>query len=92
MKMPVRRDPRTGGWFFRTIVKTPDGKKLRIFGTAGVPGPYQDLAATKVGARGRRAARDPSALASKPGDAPPPVKKEVPTFHDWFKVRSGASG
>ena len=45
--MPVRRDPRTGGWFFRTTVKTPDGKKLRLFGTAGVPGPYHDLAATK---------------------------------------------
>ena len=49
--MPVRRDPRTGGWFFRTTVKTLDGRKLRLYGTPGVPGPYHDLAATKVGAQ-----------------------------------------
>lgn len=51
VKMPVRRDPRTGGWFFRTTVKTLDGRKLRLYGTPGVPGPYHDLAATKVGAQ-----------------------------------------
>ncbi len=48
MTMPVRRDSRSGGWFFRTTAS--DGKKLRLFGTPGVPGPYHDLAATKVGA------------------------------------------
>jgi integrase len=48
--MPVRRDPRTGGWFFRTTVKLPDGAKRRLFGTPGVAGAFHDLAATKVGA------------------------------------------
>ena len=49
--MPVRRDAKTGAWFFRATVKTPDGKKLRLYGTPGAIGPYHDLAATKVGAQ-----------------------------------------
>jgi integrase len=78
--MPVRRDPRTGRWFFRATVKTPD-KKLRLFGTPGVPGPYHDLAQTKVGAleAEQRAIRE--ACAPK---LELPVTKEVPNFHDWF--------
>src|SRR5678815_2467580 len=28
--MPVRRDPRTGAWFFLTTVRTPDGEKVRL--------------------------------------------------------------
>lgn len=48
--MPVRRDSRTGGWYFRTTVKRPDGKRVRLFGTPGVPGPFHDLPCTKVGA------------------------------------------
>ncbi len=83
--MPVRRDPRTGGWFFRTTVKTPDGKRLRIFGTAGVPGPYQDLAATKVGAQAAEQRAIMQALAAEP--AAVAAKKEVPTFHEWFNGR-----
>ncbi len=84
--MPVRRDPRTGGWFFRTTVKTPDGKKLRIFGTPGVPGPYQDLAASQVGAKEAEQRGIKHALASVAGAATKPVK-EVPTFREWFKGR-----
>jgi integrase len=82
--MPVRRDPRTGRWFFRTTVKLPDGTKLRLFGTPGVPGPYHDLAATKVGAleAEQRAIRE--ALAPKLLSSPKP---EVPTFAEWFKGR-----
>ncbi len=58
--MPVKRDPRTGGWFFRTVVTFADGRRKRIFGTPGVPGPYQDLAQSKVGAQAaeRRAISD----------------------------------
>ena len=82
--MPVRRDPRTGGWFFRTTVKTPDGKKLRLFGTPGVPGPYQDLAATKIGAAEAEQRAIKEAFAPKPM---PLVTKEVPTFSEWFKGR-----
>jgi len=85
--MPVRRDPRTGGWFFRTTVKTPDGKKLRIFGTPGVPGPYQDLAATKVGAQEAEQRAIKHALAGATGAVTPPEKKEVPTFAEWFNGR-----
>jgi len=79
--MPVRRDPRTGGWFFRTTVKTPEGKKLRLFGTPGVIGPYQDLAATRVGAieAEQRAIREVCAPKLEPT-----IEKEVPTFKDWF--------
>ena len=83
--MPVRRDSRTGGWFFRTIVKTPDGRKLRVFGTPGVPGPFQDCAATKVGAQAAEQRAIQHALAGP--DAKAPAKKEVPTFHEWFNGR-----
>lgn len=47
--MPVRKDPRTGNWFFRTIVKLPDGTRKRIYGVPGVPGDYHDCAQSKVG-------------------------------------------
>jgi integrase len=85
--MPVRRDPRTGGWYFRTTVKTPDGKKPRLFGTPGVPGPYQDLAATKIGAQEaeQRAIKAAFAEATQAAVLPPP--KEVPTFDEWFRGR-----
>ena len=79
--MPVRRDSRTGRWFFRATIKTPDGKKLRIYGTPGVPGPFHDLAATRIGAleAEQRAIRE--AFAPK---LEPSVTKEAPTFEEWF--------
>lgn len=79
--MPVRRDPRTGRWFFRGLVKTPDGNKLRLFGTPGVPGPYHDLAQTRVGAQEaeQRAIREACAPKIEPS-----VPKEVLTFEEWF--------
>ena len=82
--MPVRRDPRTERWFFRTTIKTPEGTKLRLYGTPGVPGPFHDLAATRVGAveAEQRAIRE--AFAPK---LEPSVTQEVPTFHEWFKGR-----
>jgi len=48
--MPVRRDKRTGHWIFQATVKFADGTRKRIFGTPGIPGPYQDLARSRVGA------------------------------------------
>jgi integrase len=82
--MPVRRDPRTERWFFRTTIKTPEGTKLRLYGTPGVPGPFHDLAATRVGATEaeQRAIRE--AFAPK---LEPSVTQEVPTFQEWFKGR-----
>jgi integrase len=63
-------------------VKSPDGKKQRLFGTPGVPGPYHDLAATKAGAA------EAEQRAIKEAFAPEPLaKKEVPTFAEWFKGR-----
>jgi integrase len=85
--MSVRRDPRTGGWFFRTTVKAPDGKRQRLYGTPGVPGPYHDLAATKVGAQEAEQRAIRSAFTSATGAATPPAKKEVPTFDEWFNGR-----
>jgi integrase len=76
--MPVRRDPRTGGWYFRTTVKLPDGRKRRIFGTPGVPGPYQDLAATKVGAQQAEQRAIGEAIHGKPIAAPPVAATEAP--------------
>ena len=49
--MPIRRDPRTGRSFFRVTVKLPDGSQRRLFGTPGVPGPYQELAPNQAGAK-----------------------------------------
>src|SRR4051812_13061299 len=85
--MSVRRDPRTGGWFFRTTVKAPDGKRQRLYGTPGVPGPYHDLAATKVGAQEAEQRAIRSAFTSATGAATPPAKKEVPTLDEWFNGR-----
>ncbi len=81
IEMPVRRDSRTGRWFFRTTIKTPDCKKLRLYGTPGIPGPFHDLAATRIGAQEaeQRAIRE--AFAPK---LEPSVTKEVPTFEEWF--------
>jgi len=82
LTMPVRRDSIYGGWFFRTTVKSPDGRKVRIFGTPGVPGPYHDLAQSRVGAQEaeQRAIREVCAPKLEPS-----IKKEVPTFAEWFK-------
>lgn len=70
-----------------TTVKTPDGKKLRLYGTSGVPGPYQDLAATKIGAQEAEQRAIKHAFAGVTAAATPPVKKEVPTLDEWFHGR-----
>ena len=86
--MPVRSDPRTGRCYFRVTVKTPNGKKLRLFGTPGVPGPYQDLSPNETGAKAaeQRAIAQAFADAAK-AEHPPIEKQEVPTFGDWFNGR-----
>jgi integrase len=89
--MPVRRDAKTNAWFFRKTVTTPDGTKLRIFGTPGAVAPYQDLAPTKIGAleAEQRAIRAMFAAAAKPATLPEKEvpRKEVPTFAEWFNGR-----
>lgn len=63
--MSVKRDPRYGRWFFRTIVKFADGTKDRVFGTPGIPGPYHDLPNSKVGAQEAERRAIAAALAGK---------------------------
>jgi integrase len=101
--MPVRRDAKTGAWFFRVHVTTPGGEKRRLYGTPGATGPYEDLAANKNGAR-EAERRALSAFASSAQPATPPVEKEEPkkiepaetkppektdvlTFDRWFNGR-----
>lgn len=48
--MPVRRREDNGRWYFRAVVRFPDGRKLRVRGQPGRPGPYHDLPDTKAGA------------------------------------------
>src|SRR5262245_1351235 len=92
MTVPARRDPRTGGWFCRKRLTIPDGKTRDLFGTPGVPGPYHDLAPTKMGAQEAELRAIMAALAEVPAaatePAPTPAKQEeVLTFKDWFHGR-----
>lgn len=77
--MPARRDPKTGRWFFRAWMRFPDGKRDRIFGTPGSPGPYHDLPNTKLGAQ--EAERRAIAKAMT-GQSVMPAK-EVPTIRAY---------
>ena len=81
--MPVRRDPRTGRWYFRTIARCFDGTRKRLYGVPGSPGDYQELANTKVGAQA--AEQRAKEVASKPPGAAP--RKAAPTFEEWWNGR-----
>jgi integrase len=87
----IRRDPRNNGWFFRATVKRTDGKKVRIYGTPGAPGPYQDLPNTKIGAQAAEDRAKAHALTGTipAGAVPSPAtaEKEVVTFDEWFNGR-----
>jgi integrase len=92
--MSVKRDPRTGGWFFRTTVKFADGTKKRIFGTPGVPGRFHDLPNTKVGAAEaeRRAISEAlhgqpiaTAQATATKEAPKKINEHSNTFLENYK-------
>jgi integrase len=100
--MPVRRDAKTNAWFFRVSVRTPDGKKQRLYGTPGAPGPYQDLSATKVGALEAEQRAITAVFAAHAKMAKQPEKEEpkknkpeqgkqekenVLTFAEWFNGR-----
>ena len=76
--MPVRRDPRTGRWYFRCTVRPPDGTKERLFGTPGVPGPYHDLAQSKIGALEAERRAISAALTGKPLAVAASATEEAP--------------
>jgi len=81
LEMSVRRDKRGGHWFYRKWVRTPDGRKVRIFGTPKAKG----LPETRAGAE--EAERREIARVLATGEKKPVPKKEVPTvraFHEVF--------
>lgn len=45
--MGVRRERTTGKWYFRTVIYFADGTKERVYGTPGIPGPFQALQNTE---------------------------------------------
>ena len=77
--MSVRRDKRFGTWFYRTWVRTSDGRKVRIFGTPKADG----LPENRVGAL--EAERRAIARVLETGEAKL-VTKEVPTIEEFHKV------
>jgi len=79
--MSVRRDPRTGNWFFRSRVTFPNGKRDRVYGTPGVPGLYHDLPNTKIGAH--EAERRAITKAMTGLDVRIAPMKEVPTIRGY---------
>ena len=80
LDMPVRRDPRTNCWYFRTSITLPDGTRRRISGTPGVPGPFHDLTANKVGAQAAERRAISEAMTGKPIAPIAAVTKEVKTI------------
>lgn len=86
--MSVRRDTRTGRWFFRTRVTFPNGKRDRIFGTPGVPGPYHALPNTKLGAleaERRAIAAAMTGMHVQPsGQEAPTIRAYVDPFMDGY--------
>jgi integrase len=94
--MPVRKDTH-GEWFFRTVVRLPDGTRRRISGWPGTPGPYHDLGRSKVGAqaaeeRGKDIARGLAAPPFAPKEeAAPTIKEYAETFLSTYKPESKPS-
>ena len=80
--MPIRRDPRSKRWFFRTTVRLPDGRRKRISGTPGIPGPYQDCRNTKVGAQEAERRAIQRVLSCQSFETPKPPE-EVPTIKQF---------
>ncbi len=84
--MPVRKDPKTNRWYFRTTVKLPNGTKTRISGTPGKTGPYHDLSNTKVGAQEAERRAIAELLKPTASVVAVPEAKEVPTVAEYSKV------
>jgi len=94
--MPVRRDSRNMRWIFRTTVRLPDGTRRRISGSPGSPGPFHDLAQSKVGAQEaerraiQRALNGERDAAERPKEVPT-VKQFAETFLVSYKPSSNPS-
>jgi integrase len=87
--MSVRRDSRTGRWYFRAWVNYGNGRRERIFGTPG-KGDFRDLPNTKIGAQQAEQRAITAALSGTPV-VPAAVKEEktirehAATFLDTYK-------
>ena len=91
--MSARRDKRTGHWFFRRMVRLPDGRRERIFGVAARYG-QPDTKAGALEAERLEVQRVLSTGEVKPTPPPEVAKKEVPTlktFAATFLETSGVS-
>lgn len=80
--MPVRRDSRSGGWFFRKMVRLPDGRRVRIFGVPDTHG----LPNTKQGASEAEHRAITRVLQNGEVKPTPPPTKEVPTVKEFQKL------
>lgn len=80
--MPVRRDTRHGGWFFRKQVRLPDGRRVRVY---GVPDSF-GLPNTRVGAAEAELREVNRVLNTGVAKVVAPPKKEVPTVEAFSKV------
>lgn len=70
---------------FQVTVKHADGKRRRIFGTPGIPGPYHDLARSRVGAIEAERRAISEAMTGKPLIAAPAL--EAPTTEPEKTIR-----
>jgi integrase len=80
--MTARRDDRNDHWYFRSVVRLPDGRRQRIFGLPSRWG----LPDTKAGALEAQRLEIQRVLATgevKPTPAPEPPKKEIPTLSQF---------
>ncbi len=75
--MSVRRDSRTGRWYFRAWVNYGTGRRVRLFGTPG-KGDFRDLPNTKVGAQQAEQRAISAALSGAP--VVPATMKEEKTI------------
>jgi integrase len=80
--VPVRRDARHGGWFFRKQVRLPDGRRERIY---GVPDSF-GLPNTRVGAEEAERREVMRVLNTGVAKVAAPPRKEVPTVEEFSKV------
>lgn len=77
--MSVRRDTRTGRWFFRAWVNYSNGRRERLFGTPG-KAEFRDLPNTKVGAQQAEQRAITAALTGQP--LVPAATKEATTIRE----------
>jgi integrase len=77
--MSIRRDARNGSWFFRKVVRLPDGRRERIF---GVPQSF-GLPQTKEGAKEAERREVERVMGTGVVKVVPVEKKEVPTVEKF---------